>query len=277
MNTDLVPVKTEDNILNPDSLNASLNKLRDNKAALREQYLAAKPYPHLIIQDLFDPEILDRIVADFPKPEQRDWITWDTNHELKSTSRGIQDLSMVTQLFSLWLSSADFIKVLQSIVGVDDELLIGDPIFHGAGLHEMYRDGWLELHGDYTKHYSLPLMRRFNLITYLNRDWDEAWGGELVLQDHKDPNNRAICPCHFNYTVIFPTTAKTLHGVPDKISCPPDRTRKLISVYYWNPVPVPLFAKMGTPLVWASQQKRSLKKGLKKLLRRNASQQSSPP
>jgi Rps23 Pro-64 3,4-dihydroxylase Tpa1-like proline 4-hydroxylase len=276
MNTDLFPATKERNILDLDSLNESLNKLRDNRDALREQYLAAKPFPHLIIKDLFAPELLDRIVENFPKPGQRDWITWDTTHELKSTSRGIRDLSMVTQLFSLWLSSADFIKVLQSIVGIDDEPLIGDPVFHGAGLHEMYRDGWLELHGDYTRHYTLPLMRRFNLITYLNRDWDESWGGELVLQNHKnikskDPQDRAICPCQFNYTVIFPTTDKTLHGVPDKITCPPDQSRKLLSVYYWNPVPVPLFAKAGTPLVWASQQKRGLKRGLKKILRRDAS------
>lgn len=267
MMTESLPVQA--NCLNLDSLAASLNKLRDQREVLRAEYLAAKPYPHLVIKDLFDPAILDRVVEDFPRPGQRkEWITWDTAHELKSTSRGLRDLSMVTQLFSLWLSSSDFIDALQGIVGGEEESLVGDPVFHGAGLHEMYRGGWLEVHGDYTKHFTLPLLRRFNLITYLNRDWDEAWGGELVLQDPVDPSQRASCPCHFNYTVIFPTTEKTLHGVPDKLSCPPDRSRKLLSVYYWRPVPVPLFAKAGSAIVWASQQKKGLKKSLQALFKR---------
>jgi hypothetical protein len=37
-----------------------------------------------------------------------------------------------------------------------------------------------------------------------------------------------------------------------------------LSIYYWTAVPMPLFAKAGTPLLWASEQKKKLKKALGK-------------
>jgi Rps23 Pro-64 3,4-dihydroxylase Tpa1-like proline 4-hydroxylase len=165
-------------------------------------------------------------------------------------------------MFCLWLNSVDVVQTIESIV--DLENLVGDPLFHGAGLHEMHRNGWLDMHGDYTRHFSLPLMRRINILIYLNRDWDPSWGGELALQDATDESTRISYPCHFNRTIIFPTTAKTFHGAPTHLSCPPDRSRKLLSIYYWNPIPMPLWSKMGTPLVWAADNKKKLKKILSK-------------
>ena len=165
-------------------------------------------------------------------------------------------------MFCLWLNSREVISAIEPIVGIDN--LVGDPLFHGAGLHEMYRGGWLEMHADYTKHFTLPLMRRINLLIYLNRDWDTSWGGELALQDYKSPKSQVSYAPYFNRTIIFPTTAKTFHGVPTPLSCPLDRSRKLLSIYYWTPIPMPLFLKAGTPLMWASEQKQNFKKILSK-------------
>jgi hypothetical protein len=268
MNIGFDAVKTEPNLSNLDLLNLDLftrvtHRLRNESESLRKTYSEGKPYPHLVIDDLFDPQILDRIVAEFPQTEQKkDWLVWDTKHELKTTSRGINGLSPFTQIFCLWLSSSEFINELQKIVGLYN--LVGDPVFHGAGLHEMHPGGWLEMHADYTRHYTLPLMRRINLLIYLNRDWNPNWGGELVLGDKKNPENKVSYPPYFNRTVIFPTTSETMHGAPNKISCPKDRTRKLLSIYYWTPVPMPLFAKAGTPLVWASDRKKEIKNILNK-------------
>ena len=196
-------------------------------------------------------------MAEFPKVEERDWLVWDTKHELKTTSKGIDGLSRFTQMFCLWLNSRDVIGVVESITGIDN--LVGDSLFHGAGLHEMYRDGWLEMHADYTRHFSLPLMRRINILIYLNRDWDLSWGGELVLQNPGNSQSQISYPPLFNRTIIFPTTAKTFHGVPKPLSCPLDRSRQLLSIYYWTPIPMPLWSKAGTPLLWASNQKKNLK------------------
>jgi Rps23 Pro-64 3,4-dihydroxylase Tpa1-like proline 4-hydroxylase len=161
-------------------------------------------------------------------------------------------------MFCLWLNSREVISTIESIVGTHS--LVGDPLFHGAGLHEMYRDGWLEMHADYTRHYSLPLIRRFNILIYLNQDWDVNWGGELVMQDARNSSSKASYAPFFNRTIIFPTTSQTFHGVPNLISCPVNRSRKLLSIYYWTPVPMPLWAKAGTPLLWASNGKYNLKR-----------------
>ncbi len=264
MNNDvsMSPLALENDTIRLSTLTSALDRLRLQSDSLRESYLQGKPYPHLVIDNLFEPETLNRIVADFPKSEDRNWIVWDTAHELKTTSKGIDNLSMFTQLFCLWLNSKDFIRAIEGIVGVDN--LVGDPLFFGAGLHEMYQGGWLEMHADYTKHFSLPLMRRFNLLIYLNEDWDSNWGGELALRNPHNPQDLVSYPPYFNRTIIFPTTAKTFHGVPTALTCPLDRSRKLLSIYYWSAIPMPLWSKAGTPLLWASQQKKALKKMLGK-------------
>ncbi len=210
-------------------------RLKSQRDALRARYPAAKPFPHVVIDNLFDDVVLDRIVAEFPKKEERDWITWDTAHEVKQTSRGIARLSPFTQLFFLQLCSEPFMQVVRDITGLPD--LVADPLFHGGGLHESVRGSWLNIHADYTNHPALPLTRRLNLIVYLNRDWDAAWGGALELWDSATKVCGARVEPIFNRAVLFPTTSHTLHGFPTPISCPSDRSRMSVSVFYWSPDP----------------------------------------
>lgn len=210
-------------------------RLRAQAESLRARYAAEKPYSHVVVDGLFDASVLDRIVAEFPRTMERDWITYDTVHELKQTSRGLAGLSPFTQLFLLQLCSEPFLQAVRDITGLPD--LVADPLFQGSGLHESLRGGWLNVHADWTKHPALPLTRRLNLIVYLNRDWDPAWGGALELYD---PAARICCariePI-FNRAALFPTTDKTFHGFPTPISCPPNRSRKSFSIYYWSPDP----------------------------------------
>jgi 2OG-Fe(II) oxygenase superfamily len=264
MNDSNLPVCTDQNVANLDLFTKSIAKLRKNTESFQTQYVSGQPYPHLVIDDLFEAEILDRIVAEFPKAENRDWIVWDTDNETKSTSRGIAGLPMFTQIFSLWLNSSEFIDEMKKITGIDD--LVPDPLFFGAGLHDMYRNGWLEVHADYTKHPVMPLTRRINLLIYLNRDWDPDWGGSLELWDSPNPKQKVSYSCDFNRSIIFPTTSETMHGVPHRLSCPPGRSRQLLSIYYWSPVSSPVEA--GEPLTWASQSNWRI--GVQKKIRKIA-------
>jgi 2OG-Fe(II) oxygenase superfamily len=250
MHTNDIQINETSNIIDLNSFIKSIPFLRDNTASFQQLYSSGQPYPHLVIDDLFDPQILDRVVEEFPKSGDRDWISWDTSNELKATSRGIAGLSTFTQLFCLWLNSNEFIDEIKKITGIND--LVADPSFFGAGLHDMYRGGWLDVHADYTKHPQLPLIRRVNLLLYLNRDWHDAWGGGIELWDSKNLANKINYAPYFNRTLIFPTTSETLHGVPNRLLCPPERSRQLISIYYWSPVSA--FIQAGTPIVWASDR-----------------------
>jgi hypothetical protein len=212
-----------------------LARMQRERDSLRESYLAARPFPHVVMDGFFAEGVLDRTIADFPQREVRDWIAYETKHESKQTSRGITQLSPFTQLFFLQLCSEPFLNEIRYITGFPDLLM--DPLFHGGGLHESMYGGWLNIHADWTKHPSLPLTRRLNLIIYLNRGWDPSWHGELELWDSTTKTCGARVLPIFNRAVLFPTTSETLHGFPTPLACPLHRTRRSISVFYWSPDP----------------------------------------
>ena len=212
-----------------------VNRLMADKEGLRERFRAGKPYPHVVIDGFFDPEILERIVADFPSQSGRDWIKYDTENEIKQTSRGIADLSAFTQAFFMQVNSEPMLEFLRFVTGHAD--LVADPLFHGGGLHESFRGGWLNVHVDWTQHPVLPLARRLNLIIYLNHDWDAAWGGALDLCDATTKQAGASVTPLFNRAVIFETNDQTLHGFPEPMTCPVDQSRKSVSLFYWSPDP----------------------------------------
>ena len=190
--------------------------------------------------------VLDRVAAEFPGKGGRDWLSYDTASEIKQTSRGALDLPAFSQAFLWQMCAPPMMRVLREITGHAD--LCVDPLFHGGGMHESFRGGWLNMHADWTQHPVLPLTRRLNLIVYLNRDWDPAWGGALELKNPGDDGVVAKVEPFFNRAVIFPTTAETLHGFPDPMTCPADRSRKSVSWFYWSPDPDAI--KQGAPITF---------------------------
>lgn len=212
-----------------------VDRLMAAKDKLRDEFRAGKPYPHVVIDDFFDPDVLERVMGDFPSQSGRDWIKYDTENEIKQTSRGIADLSAFTQTFFMQICAEPMMGFLRYVT--DHQDLVPDPMFHGGGLHETFRGGWLNVHVDWTQHPVLPLARRLNLIIYLNRDWDTAWGGALDLCDFVTKKAGASVAPIFNRAVIFETNDQTLHGFPDPITCPVDHSRKSISLFYWSPDP----------------------------------------
>src|SRR6185295_18399668 len=52
------------------ALSSRAMKLNADPHALRGQYVAAHPFPHIVLDGLFPPEVLDGVLADFPRPEE---------------------------------------------------------------------------------------------------------------------------------------------------------------------------------------------------------------
>lgn len=57
------------------------------------------------------------------------------------------------------------------------------------------------------------------------------YGGEFQLWDYELKKSKKVLPI-FNRMVVFNTTDFSLHGHPDPLTFPPERSRKSIALYY---------------------------------------------
>jgi hypothetical protein len=209
-----------------------LQRMRDVMESARSDYASAKPFPHVVFDDFFDPNLVDLILEEFPKPKQINWQKFDNAAEIKLASAAEASFGPMTRLFLYHLNSVTFLEFLSGVTGIEN--LISDPHFEGGGLHQIVRGGKLGVHADFNKHRDYGLDRRLNLLLYLNKDWREEYGGGLELW------NRDMSRCEskvlpiFNRMMIFGTTDFTYHGHPDPLQCPEGMTRKSLALYYFS-------------------------------------------
>ena len=52
-------------------------KMQQNVAQWHQQYIVDEPFPHIVLDDFFNPEILKRVDREFVSPqEQKEWLTF---------------------------------------------------------------------------------------------------------------------------------------------------------------------------------------------------------
>ena len=198
----------------------------------RTSYAGAKPFPHVVFDDFFDPALLDLVLAEFPKPGEIKWKRFDNEREIKLASAAESSFGPATRLLLYHLNSITFLEFLGSVTGIAN--LIPDPCFEGGGLHQIVRGGKLGIHADFNKHTRYGLDRRLNLLLYLNKDWREEYGGHLELWNRDMTRCEAKVLPVFNRIMVFGTTDFTYHGHPDPLQCPEGMTRKSLALYYFS-------------------------------------------
>ena len=207
-------------------------KLNADPQALQAQYVAARPFPHIVIDHLFPDEVLETVLAEFPKPGEIEWRKFDSSTEKKLGYWHESTLRPALQLFLYEMNSAPVLRFLEELTGIEG--LIPDPYYGGAGPHQILPGGFLKVHVDFNRHPLLKLDRRLNLLVYLNEDWKEEYGGHLELWDREMTRcERRILPV-FNRTVVFSTTDFSFHGHPTPLACPEGMSRKSVSFYYYT-------------------------------------------
>ncbi|HEX8654753.1 MAG TPA: 2OG-Fe(II) oxygenase [Allosphingosinicella sp.] len=205
-------------------------------AALADAYQNARPFPHIMIDDFFPPERIEAVTREIaaaridPEAPGYGWFG-------KRRASDLETFPPETRRLVEEMNGPEFIRWLEQVTGIQG--LEPDPYLEGGGIHQTPAGGFLKIHTDFNWHRRLERHRRVNILLYLNEDWDENWGGSLELWDEKDinaPDGRPgarIAPL-LNRLVIFSTTDFSYHGHPHKLTCPPDRTRNSIALYYYS-------------------------------------------
>lgn len=207
-------------------------KLADVASSARRDFAEAQPFPHVVLDDLFDPSVLRRVLSVFPERNAIDWETFDTPHEQKLATKGESQIPWLARILIQYLNSSTFLDFVEEVTGIRG--LIADPHLSGGGLHSIPPGGKLGIHTDFLLQQRLKLDRRLNIILYLNEDWKEEYGGHLEMWARdRSACVRRVLPV-FNRIVIFSTTGFSYHGHPEPLSCPTDRTRKSVALYYYT-------------------------------------------
>jgi 2-oxoglutarate-Fe(II)-dependent oxygenase superfamily protein len=208
-------------------------KLRCDPGALSDRYGTAEPFPHIVLDGLFEDADLDGLLADFPAPGATRWMRFDNPHEKKLGY--FHETSAISDTIRRFLDATngfEMLLFLEQLTGIHG--LIPDPYFGGGGLHQIEPGGFLKIHTDFNVHPKLHVYRRLNMLVYLNRGWREEWGGHLELWDRDAHTCRQKILPAFNRTVIFSTTDTSYHGHPHPLTSPPGVTRKSVSLYYYT-------------------------------------------
>lgn len=198
----------------------------------RGEYSQANPFSHIVIDNFLPEFVLDNVLNEFPKVDAINWQKFDASTEKKLATKHERQIEDNTRLLLYRLNSSTFIDFLETLTGIDG--IIPDPHFEGGGLHQIERGGFLKMHADFNRHRKLRLDRRLNLLLYLNKNWQEAYGGHLELWDRNMTQcQKKILPI-FNRCVIFNTTDFSYHGHPEPLTCPKGQTRKSLALYYYS-------------------------------------------
>src|SRR5580698_10129859 len=154
-------------------------------AAIRQSYETAKPFRHVCVEGFLEASVAERLLAEFPP--------FDAKHA-KSEMGKTGGKAVVTDLPSIGpaykefydhMRSRRFLDAVSDMLGIPD--LLFDPAMYGGGTHENLNGQELDPHIDFNYDPVRRLHRRLNLLIYLNKEWDPAWGGGIEL--HSNPRD----------------------------------------------------------------------------------------
>jgi len=180
-------------MLNP---NIDFNKLSS-------EFQNAEPFPHVVIDNFFPPELAEELAASFPSFGEDFWYVYKNPIEDKLACNIPEHMPTRINEVLGELNKDQFLKSLTDLTGIED--LKADHGLHGGGMHCIKKGGKLDIHIDYSIHPTLELERRLNLIMYLNKDWNAEYGGYLEFwNDDVSKCIKKVEPI-FNRAVIFAT------------------------------------------------------------------------
>ena len=197
---------------------------------LRSQFAQARPFRHIVIDDLFPDTLLERVVDEVPPITPDNFVQHHDDYQTKFGLRSAIALKeQGFQLVSL-LHSASFLYLLSEITGIWG--LLPDPYLEGGGYHIIPPGGKFDIHLDRKTDYATGLRRRLAFITYLNHEWKPEYGGQLELWNAAGTQCEASIVPAFNRTIIFEVADGNYHGHPKPVAAPDNRARKSFAVYY---------------------------------------------
>jgi len=201
----------------------------EDTAALSARFVLAEPFPHLILDDFLKADVAHALLREFPDihsmVQTRDYV-FGRKYEMSR----ISEVGPHATEFKRSVLERDFSLFLKSATDLDVFL---DPNLVGGGFHQGGDGSFLDLHVDFNLHpTNRHWLRMLNILIYLNIDWLDEYGGDLLISASPRAKPTPIKPV-FNRAVIMLTSARTFHGY-QRMSLPPGISRKSVALYAYR-------------------------------------------
>ncbi|MCE2741045.1 MAG: 2OG-Fe(II) oxygenase [Sphingobacteriales bacterium] len=201
-----------------------------NLAQMKSSFAEAKPYKHLVIDGILNPEFAEEIFAAFPKEEAFNKRYKGVN-EFKAEGSNFEDFPAIFSQLKEAFHSKEWCEIMSEITGINELFSVPDAL--GGGLHQGGNGSFLDIHIDFNIHADRGIHRRVNLLIFFNKDWKEEYGGHTELWNadmtHLD---KKVFP-DFNRCLIFETNEISYHGYA-AITVPENVSRKSFYAYYYT-------------------------------------------
>jgi Rps23 Pro-64 3,4-dihydroxylase Tpa1-like proline 4-hydroxylase len=199
------------------------------------------PYPHAVFDGMFPADVLDAAaleIPDSPPVKANGCALYGQkcyNSDLQKLKNAFDDEKFFgPATYSLFrtMKSPQFTKFLENLTGISD--LVPDPEYRGSGVHQTLSGGYLDIHADFNRYEKYNLHRRVNAFIFLNPDWNASYGGHLELWSKDLKTCGAKISPDIGRFVVFSSTDFSYHGHPHPLTCPPDRSRRSLALYYYT-------------------------------------------
>lgn len=218
--------------------NYDLKKL---STELKNEFENNRPFSHIAIDNFFLPEVLSAAIEEINDASGH-YKSYNDRNQIKELVEGralVESSPINIRKIFQGLNSPEFVGFLRDLTGIDS--LFADDTFRGGGIHKIGRGGKLGIHVDFSRpKWDPSVFRRANVLLYLNKDWEEEYGGDLELWDESVKNNgkciTKIAPL-FNRLVIFGTKKASWHGHPTPLNTPEGKSRLSFAAYYYSNTP----------------------------------------
>lgn len=210
---------------------------QDARQRLRAQLAGAAPFPHLVVDGLFNPDLLTLVLEEFDTHRATGWYDVQSSYERTRRSVLGAALGPASQLYFDMVNSGWFTTWLSDVSGTP--YLLPDPLRHGGGLHESRTGGSFAVHRDFDRHPHTGLKNEMVFITYLNRDWQPEWGSALELWNAKEGRCITTVQPEFGRTLLMPHGPASFHGHPTPLNAIDGRPRRSVAAYFYTGTPVP--------------------------------------
>lgn len=210
-----------------------LDRLTGELPAAAEQYRAAGPFPHVVIDDVLHEEAFRKAAAEFPGLHDSFWKGYLHVNETKYSNTQPDTWGYTLTAVAKEFCSPEFVAYLERLTGIEG--LMPDWTMDGGGLHQTMTGGHLNIHADFSTHHTHEnWARRVNILLYLNEEWRPEWGGQLELWDPDMTACQARVTPAGNRMLVFTTSLDSFHGHPDPLTCPDDVARRSMALYYFT-------------------------------------------